>query len=218
MKDDLTILNEELNDLVVITKSLIPMGRTMLDTHAIYTFDLYCGSVLNRAINLADGFAKQVLDNNFISAAPLVRIHLDSLLRLFAAYQVDYNIDDFAKQVISGTQIDKLKDRHGQQMKDAYLAKQLSAKKGYNWVTTIYKTGSSHIHFSSQHIFDSVRAQDNSWKIEGIIKRGDSFVAVSEKIWATRAMIQITIGIKDFISTWIEYKKGLSQLCGQDER
>ena len=128
MKNDPSMLEEELNKLEVVSKSTIGLGRKMLETHAIYRFDLYCGAVLNRTINLVEGFSKQVRDSNFISAAPLVRIHLDSPLRLFAAYQVDYNIHDFAEKIMSGQQIDKLKDRHGQQMKDAYLAKQLSAK------------------------------------------------------------------------------------------
>ncbi len=209
MKNDPSMLEEELNKLEVVSKSTIGLGRKMLETHAIYRFDLYCGAVLNRTINLVEGFSKQVRDSNFISAAPLVRIHLDSPLRLFAAYQVDYNIHDFAEKIMSGQQIDKLKDRHGQQMKDAYLAKQLSAKKGYNWVMTIYQTGSSHIHFSSTHIFDSVRTLNDSRQIEGIIELGDSFISVSEKVWATKAMTQITLGIKEYISIWIKYKNGL---------
>jgi len=200
-------LDKELESLEVISKSLVQTGRTMLETYAIYTFDLYCGAMLNRTINLNDGYIKQTNDNNFISSAPLVRINMDSLLRLFAAYQVDYNIDEFAKKVIQGTAINKMKDRTGARMTDSYLADLLTERKGFNWVRKIYDTGSEYVHFTSQHIFASVDLNHATRKINGLVAKGDTFIPIDEKIWATRAMIQITGGISLFILKWIDYKK-----------
>jgi hypothetical protein len=209
MADEEDVLEAELLTLSKISESLIGTGKSMLETHAIYAFDLYCSAILNRTVNLTRGFGGQIRDKNFVSAAPLVRIHLDSLLRLFAAYQVEYNIDEFAKKVIGGQQINKLKDKHGQLMTDSHLSKQLANKEGFNWVTRIYQTGSEHVHFSSQHIFSSVRLNDDKRTVEGIIRKDDSYVPISEKIWATRAMIQITVGISTYIVSWIEHKKKL---------
>lgn len=200
-------LNNELDSLDKISKSLIQTGKTMLETHAVYPFDLYCGAILNRTINLNYGFIGQTRDDNFISSAPLVRISLDSLLRLFAAYQVDYNIDDFAKKVIEGMSINNMKDKSGARMTDSYLADSLSKKRGFNWVRKIYNTGNEYVHFTSQHIFASIELNHATKEVNGLVAKGDAFIPIDEKIWAAKAMIQITVGITMYILKWTEHKQ-----------
>lgn len=207
--DDKQTLRDELVNLESITKSMLDFGKKILETHATYVFDLYCMTILNRSVNLTRGYLSQIRDNNFISAAPLVRIHLDSLLRLFAAYQVDYNIDDFAKKVIEGQQINKLCDKHGKLMRDTYLANQIGKEKDFSWVLAIYKIGNSHVHFGSQHIFSSIKNGHDNNIIEGIIKMDDSYIPLPEKIGATKTMIQITIGINKHLHKWLVYKINL---------
>jgi hypothetical protein len=66
------------------------------------TFNVYLNGILNRSVNLSRGFSTLMKDKNFIAAAPLARLHLDSLLRLFAPQLINFNVDDFAMQVMKG--------------------------------------------------------------------------------------------------------------------
>jgi hypothetical protein len=201
-------LEDKLTILANYNEVLIRYGVELLKTHGIFPFDHYCGAILNRTLNLNKGFINQLKDHNFIAAAPLVRLNLDSLLRLFAAFQVDYSIDEFASKIIRGEAFSILEDKNGKLMKDHYLVKQLSAEKGYDWVKTIYKAGNEYVHFTSQHISASIKVDKstNPHKIKGIIQLGDSFIEMKEKVWATLAMVKINEGILKHLDKWIKYK------------
>lgn len=211
MKTDNLKLENELFELDRLNKLLIDTARNSVETYALYAFDLYCTSIINRTLNLNRGYSSQIRSQNFISAAPLVRISLDSLLRLFAAFQVDYNIDTFANNIMNGQAIDKTKDKNGKLMKDFYLVELLSSQKECEWVKTIYKAGNAFVHFTSKHIFASVKSDKSQGKpiLNATVQYGDSYIKVEEKLWATRAMIQITIKIIDILNFWIKYKESL---------
>jgi len=213
METDTSKLENELIELDRLNKILIDTAKKSFETFGIYTFDLYCSAIVNRTLNLSQGFANLIRNNNFIAAAPLVRINLDSLLRLFAAFQVDHNIDTFAHNVIKGQAIDKTKDKDGKMMKDSYLVDLLSSKKGYGWVKKIYKTGNEYVHFTSQHIFASLKVDKSKNKItvKGIAQFGDLYIDYNEKLWATKAMAQITKGIIDILNFWTKYKGTLEK-------
>lgn len=205
------ILNEELKTLTERNIELINTSKILLETYAVYRFDLFCCALLNRTVNLTRGFVIQIKDNNFVCAAPLVRINLDSLLRLFAAFQVEFSIDEFAEKIIKGNPINKIKDKKGNKMTDRYLVEELSKQDNFNWVKSVYSTGSEHVHFTSQHIFASVRIreQENQATLHGVVELGDTFISIEEKVWATKAMSQIILGIQTQLKIWIVYKEGL---------
>jgi hypothetical protein len=193
-------LQIELQVLKMNNEQLIQTCKTLLETYVVYRFDLYCGAIINRTLNLTKGFISQIQDDNFLAAAPLVRLNIDSLLRLYAAFQVDSNIDEFASKIMKGESLRKLKDKQGMKMTDQHLVEQLSKEKGYEWVTTIYNTGNEYVHFTSQHIFASIKVDNSTTpsKLQGIMQYGDSFIELKEKIWATKAMSQIIEGLNDF--------------------
>lgn len=106
------------------------------------------------------GIAKRTLANahafmamqdamNATVAAALVRLQLDTLLRLYALWWVD-DADVFAKEVWSGKQINRMKAADGAMMSDAYLADRLSAMT--HWIPTVYRETSGFIHFSHRHV------------------------------------------------------------------
>ncbi len=106
------ILSKELSKLNKITDDLKGIAKIMLDTYGLYSFDLYCSGILNRSLNLSYGFIDLIKASNFLSAAPLVRLNIDSFLGLFAAFQVEYNFDHFSEMVFKGASINKLKEVH----------------------------------------------------------------------------------------------------------
>ena len=100
----------------------IKLGKMMADAYqgSIYHMDLYVAAVLNRSLYLIDGFSKLVIDRNYISSVPLLRLQLDNALRLYAAWLVN-EPHQFVIDVMPGQHIRILKDASGNRMTDAYL-------------------------------------------------------------------------------------------------
>jgi hypothetical protein len=94
--------------------------------------------------------AGTLIPDNYISAASLVRLQLDSAVRFTALWLVA-DPEDFAKQVPSGQLINKLKDRDGQRIMDAYLVKKLNER--YPGVDQCYEDGCAYVHFSDAHFY-----------------------------------------------------------------
>lgn len=55
---------------------------------------------------------------------------------------------------MQGNQINKMKDRGGNKMTDAYLVHRLSVN--FDWMPRVYKYTSGYIHFSERHLFDPI--------------------------------------------------------------
>jgi hypothetical protein len=196
-------LEKKLIDLEKVGDEIIKTGKTLLEKFGITEFTLFCAAILNRTINLNRGFVSLVRDNNYITAAPLVRINVDSLLRLFAATQSEYNYEQFAKLVREGTKIENLYDKKRKtKLKDSELSRRLSMIEGFSWIQEIYRIGSGFVHLSNQHIYSSFKIENNI--ISGGIRMTDEFIPESEKKAGTYYMIQTSKGIKIFIDDWIE--------------
>lgn len=60
----------------------IKMGERVLSAHGgdLYTFDLLAVATLNRSMCLLRGFCDLMASENFVAAAPLVRMQLDKAL------------------------------------------------------------------------------------------------------------------------------------------
>jgi superfamily I DNA/RNA helicase len=87
----------------------------------------------------------------------LVRMQVDTALRVFAATLVD-NPEAYAQEVFSGTPINKIKDRQGERMTDRHLANTLNQL--YPWVESVYRETSELVHFTNRHIFASAMNLD----------------------------------------------------------
>jgi hypothetical protein len=136
---------------------------------SLYPLDLYATGAINRSLGLLSGFRSMIEHFNFACAAPLVRFQLDTALRFYAAFTVP-DPQEFALQVLHGTEVRKLKDRSGQQLHDAYLVKSLSPE--YPWVDNLYQKTSGYVHLSSTHCFNAVQEIDRGaysiqWNISG---------------------------------------------------
>lgn len=62
-------------------------------------------ATLNRTINLNRGYISLLNKENYIAAAPLIRMNLDSLLRLFASSQSEFDYERFANEVRNGKKL-----------------------------------------------------------------------------------------------------------------
>lgn len=127
--------------------------QAMKNDPSIYVSDLIILGALKRTLALSSGFRTHIQDRNFTCAAALLRLQLDTALRLYAGSLCN-NSDEYAEALLHGKRIDKLKDKHGRRLSDSYLAEKLSKK--YSWVKQVYEELCDFIHFSNRHIFAPV--------------------------------------------------------------
>ncbi len=139
-------------------KVISDQGRRMLEAsnRGLYGFDLLAIAAINRSLALSNGFRTLVRDQNLICAGAILRLQLDTALRIFAGFIVN-NPHDFAVEVIEGKRIDKMKDQNSHRMTDNYLVTQLARKfPEYQWIKSVYKKTSNYIHFSDTHFFSTL--------------------------------------------------------------
>lgn len=138
--------------------------RELLDIYAprirgrgIYSQDFYLLGIARRMLAQSAGFRRSVEDRNSLVAVSLVRMQLDTILRLYALYWVA-DPEEFARAVFAGKQVDRLKAADGELMKDKYLRDKLAERNP--WVHSVYSETSGYIHFSQRHIFAALESND----------------------------------------------------------
>ena len=185
------------------------------DGGAIYPFDLLANAAINRALALSSGFRTLILQRNLVCAGPLVRLQLDTSLRLFAGFIVE-KPHDFAIKVLEGKHIRRMKDKDGNFMTDRYLVERLA--KQYPWIEAVYERASDYVHLSGTHILSSVDIID---KQSGTIGIKASFLdkPFSDDIYtdAINAFRQCTRVIRIHVEGWILTKNNPEKVASLRE-
>ena len=120
--------------------------------------DIFLVGVAKRTLALSEGFRTHIAARNFTCAAALLRLQVDTALRVYAACLVP-NSERYAEAVFNGDEVHRMKNREGKRLTDSYLAKELS--KHHPWVEDVYRDTCNFIHFTSRHIFTSVAKINN---------------------------------------------------------
>lgn len=167
-------------------------------SNKITLFDIYSISILNRTFNVLSGFIDLMKVDNFLCASLLIRIQIDSLLRLYAITLTN-NQNEFIEKVMNGEHIDKFKSKENKHMNDSYLTSEISKLKTFEWVEQIYRVGNSYIHLTDKHIFSAMRVTDKKNMVE--FSLGQHFVPEEEKIGAIEHMKKITMGIINIVNS-----------------
>ncbi|MBN8664553.1 MAG: hypothetical protein J0L83_08275 [Chitinophagales bacterium] len=201
-------IEELLENLDLQIKLITQLGKECLEIPpGFYMFDIYTIGILNRSVNIIKGFSDLIRSKNFIAAAPLVRVHVDTLLRLYAPQLINFNVDEFAKLVFSGTPVRNIKDISNKNLTDTYLVSKLNQVSGFDWVQKVYDTGNAFIHFSDQTIFASMKPQQTEMHVNFTIGLHDNFISDSEKHGSVFWMNKITEGIIILTNGWVDQKK-----------
>ena len=173
------------------------------DGGSVYPMDLFVGATLNRSLNTLDGFVSLIRARNFVAAAPLVRLQLDTCLRLSAAFLVD-EPHQFVLEVINGKRIRDMCDQSGKKMTDRYLCDQLAEEAP--WIDSVYKHASGYIHLSNKHFYESMRVEEGAGTIQHAISLGDSFVSDKLRLDAVAAF-QLSTNLQfEYVEGWIYSK------------
>jgi hypothetical protein len=104
-------------------------------------------SLINRTIELNNGYITLCNCKNYITAISLLRLQVENCLRLFGFTIMD-NMPECLDQFIDGAEFKSLTGNNGKKLYDSYLAKELDKKiPEYNFHST-YKKYCEIVHFS----------------------------------------------------------------------
>lgn len=191
------------------TKAMLNLGKQLvaISPH-LEPFDSMLLSIINRTVNLNSAFTLLIRNNNFIAGAPLVRINLDSLLRLYASIISEHDRNTFATEVRNGVKIRNMKLKGTKtSLQDIVLVKELSKIEDMDWVQKIYDAGNSFVHFDNAILFSSQKiVSDEERTLIQTIGLHDSFVPEEEKFGAVVWMNKIIDSIIEQCQIWM-YEK-----------
>lgn len=200
---DAISINEGIAKIKLLEKKHLELGMRMLGAYngAFYLFDMLAIAALNRSLSLCSGFRKMIYLRNFICAAPLVRMQLDSVLRIYAAFIVD-DPHSFSRNVFKGISVRNQKDKNGRKMTDANLVEDLS--KDYNWIKNVYKQTSGYVHLSEKHIANTHKSFDKETNsVEYIVATNQNFLPKEIFLEAINAFIACTEVLFKYLEGWV---------------
>ena len=116
----------------------------------LYAIDMFLVGVANRSMYLTLAFIGLVDAWNVFAAAPLIRLQVDSLLRVSYLFRDSTAPDDLAAEILKGTRFRDLKDSFGRRLTDARLLE--LATPHHEWLGDMYAAGNSWIHLSTVHV------------------------------------------------------------------
>lgn len=170
------------------------------DNASLYPLDLMGVSVSKRSMSLIRGFIEMICQNNFICAAPLIRMQLDNSLRFYAAFLVN-DPHDLARQFAEGKSIRSFRDRDtNQKLTDRFLVDKLAEH--HPWITEVYEKMSGYIHLSDLHLFNTLGKKQEDEQLNVIISDSDSFITEKERTEAVYIMFELTTIVLWLLNSW----------------
>lgn len=191
----------------------LQMAKLVTEAHGddLYVFDLLAIAVLNRSMCILRAFCDLILAENFIVAAPLVRLQLDNCLRFSAGWLVD-DPHQFALSVLEGKRIDRLRDRRGKLMTDRYLVDTLSQREPR--LRSLYDATSGYIHLSEKHMFNCMSASPEELSSQMKVSDRDAYVTEDLRLEAIRAFEAVTRLLFEFAFGWAYTKEHAEEIRG----
>lgn len=188
------------NDVLKVGKDILSAGGGQIRTSDL---SVILGAT-KRTICHCSGFSTMIVDRNFICASSILRMQLDTALRIYACSLVN-DLEDFSRCILRGERVDKYKDKDGKNLRDAYLVNQLSQT--YPWVKNVYAVTSGFIHLSNKHFNQTIAKTDDKTHIvhfeisdKDVKRPPEVYIEVLE------AFISSTDIILSFLRDWEDQK------------
>ncbi len=220
-----TDVNSIFSNLKVVEKNLLKepeiflnIGEVHKGKGSVHAMDLYTSAVINRGIALIKGFIILSLENNYISAVPLIRLQVDNCLRFYASTLVS-NYDDFFLKYLEGEHIRNIKDSNGYKMTDNYLAKKLN-KELFPGILSLYQNSSGYVHLSNEYSFLQTSILDSKER-SITTKIGEfDFFKIDKKVDFAYNMFKASEFLLELVKLWKfqKHKVELEMLNGIDKK
>lgn len=200
----------------VLAKQRIQLALTM-EQHIGYSMlhmsagdfgvlDMIVSGSIQRSYHLVEGFIRTWDGWNITAAAPLVRLQIDSLIRL--SYLLRHpDAHALAHQLLRVDSFRELRDDHNQRLTDRVLVN--SAAGHYPWLPPVYDKANEWVHFSTRHLCNTFFAPDapeNALRIEGRIPLDPTRIPLRFLDELLGAMTEATHCLLDLAEAWAEAK------------
>lgn len=186
----------------VVDRLLRSAGDQMYTVHAVLL------AMMQRSYDVCSGFESLVAARNLSSAAPLVRLQLDTLVR--ASYVLrSPDPDRIASQVVSGVEFRHMRDEKGRGLLDGHLVD--LAAEHHPWIRDLYRDLSGWVHLSPWHV-QAAFGVETSPGIRTITIPIDP-QTVSTRVWLelTEAIGQATRLLLQYVASASEHIEGLAR-------
>lgn len=156
-------LSERLKRLEALEGELVRKSAGIVGADANLSHaDFFIFGALRRTLAQARGFRDLIMARNFPCAAAILRLQLDTAMRVNALTLVE-DADVACKRVLDGEQFNHLKDRDGKQLSDAYLRQKLAEM--HPWIVAIYVQTSDFVHLSGRHFEVAIARTDDKTRM-----------------------------------------------------
>ena len=156
MREEIILLQRDEHILHLLGEMVATAGNLKTNSE-----DVIMLSAIRRAIDVSKGFRAMIEAGNLVCAAPLVRLQLDTVLRV-SAFELVEDRRGLVVALIAGTPIRRIEDRNGNRMTDTHLVTQLAEREGLPVIRQLYAMTSGFVHFSDSHIWTFFRSADVS--------------------------------------------------------
>lgn len=109
----------------------------------------YVFAAIKKTRSLAHAFCLLIRAQNTLAATALIRLQLDTALRISGLSLID-DLEDAGAKLMNGESYRSLRSRNGKRLDDALLHRHLD--KYYPGLSQAYETTSSFVHLSASHI------------------------------------------------------------------
>lgn len=172
----------------------------------MYVLDLIVLGAVKRSLSISNAMLNLVKSKNMVCARALLRMHIDTISRLYAYLYVD-NPEEVAQKVLAGDKISQFKSNDGKKLTDSYLISRLS--ESFSWIKDVYRSTSAYVHFSEKQLFDSIKSisEDHGVNIQLLIATTDEIYLESSWEELAACFNHLNIILVDFLDNYAEQKK-----------
>lgn len=112
---------------------------------------------LQRSRHLVDAYIRLIEAKNLIAASALIRMQLDSVMRVNACFLVA-NPFEIWEALKNDTPLNRIKSTDNERLTDAYLHQKLTEK--FVWATEVYTKMSGYVHLSRPHLDSTIEGEE----------------------------------------------------------
>ncbi|MBN8867163.1 MAG: hypothetical protein J0H98_06390 [Solirubrobacterales bacterium] len=171
--------------------------RKVYEVHdGMFPIDLMLTTAMSRSYSLVEGFIAAFDSWNFFAAAPLLRMQIDTLVRLSYMSRAE-DSEEIARQFITGVEFRNMKDPEGNKLVDRHLNE--LASEFHPWIKSIYAATSGWVHFSPEHFHAT-------WKLDERTKEPDTIGTIQSRIPMGPDAVPAEM-VADILETMIEVTK-----------
>lgn len=144
-------LNTRLREIEIVAGELTKLPDKYLGPlgTAISDVEWFVLAAIKKTISLSHAFCTLIRAKNTLAAAALVRLQLDTAMRIFGLTLVD-DMEAAGSRLMNDESYRKLKSRDNEPLTDAFLHRKLNET--YPGLTEAYEDASSYVHLSGMHI------------------------------------------------------------------